>query len=55
MNDRITQLLRCLNFAECVQLFEQLPPGTPIIDWVFDRMEELDSERFDRFLDGKDY
>lgn len=50
MRAKATDLLNKLNFDECVQLFEKLPAGNPMIDLVFDRMEEIDAERFDSWL-----
>ena len=34
----------------CVTVYNKLPKGNPIIDLVFDRMEEIDVERFDAWL-----
>lgn len=39
-----------LNFDECLKLYKSIEPGNPMIDIIFDRMDELDSKRFDNFL-----
>ena len=39
-----------LDFEGCEKLFEQLPSGHPMIDLVFDRMESIDSERFEKWI-----
>lgn len=43
-------LVEKLDFEGCEKLFEQLPSGHPMIDLVFDRMESIDPERFERWL-----
>lgn len=43
-------MIEKLDFDGCVKLFNQLPKGNPMIDLVFDRMESLDSERFEEWL-----
>ena len=50
MEAKIKSLLEKLDFDGCLELFEKLPKGNPMIDYVFDRMEELDPKRFDEFL-----
>ena len=50
MEATIKSLLEKLDFDGCAELFEQLPAGNPMIDYVFDRMETLDPERFEKFL-----
>lgn len=42
--------MRYLNFDECIELYERLERGNPVIDVIFERMEELDPERFKRWL-----
>ena len=44
-------LIATLNFEDCINLYNKLPKGNPMIDLVFDRMEELDIDRFDAWLD----
>lgn len=44
------ELLKKLNFDECIELYEKLPAGNHMIDLVFERMEELDPIRFDEWL-----
>ena len=39
-----------LDFNGCIELFNPLPSGHPMIDLVFDRMESLDPERFEEWL-----
>lgn len=41
-----------LNFDECIKLYNSIEPGNPMIDIIFDRMDELDSKRFDNFLNN---
>ena len=43
-------LVKKLNFEECIELYEKIPTGSPIIDLVFDRMENLDVKRFDAWI-----
>ena len=50
MEAKIKSLLSKLDFDGCLVLFDQLPAGNPMIDYVFDRMEELDPKRFEEFL-----
>jgi hypothetical protein len=51
MNERIKALLNKLDFNGCVDLFNRLEKGHPMIDMVFDRMEEIDCDRFEVWLD----
>ena len=48
--ERAKELIKKLNFEECIAAFEKMPKGNPIIDLLFDRMEELDAERFEEWL-----
>lgn len=50
MIERARQLLKKLNFEECIVLYERLDAGNPMIDLVFERMEEIDAVRFDEWL-----
>ena len=50
MEAKIKSLLSKLDFDGCLELFDQLPAGNPMIDYVFVRMEELDPKRFEEFL-----
>lgn len=43
-------MIEKLDFDGCVELFNQLPKGNPMIDLVFDRMESIDPERFEEWL-----
>lgn len=43
-------MINKLNFEGCEKLFEQLPSGHPMIDLVFDRMENIDPERFEKWI-----
>ena len=43
-------LIKNLDWDSCVAVYNKLPKGNPIIDLVFDRMEEIDVERFDAWL-----
>jgi len=40
-----------LSFDECIKLYNNVDPGNPMIDILFDRMDELDSKIFENFLD----
>lgn len=51
MTERIKMLLNKLNFEGCIDLFNRLEKGHPMIDMIFDRMEELDCARFEAWLD----
>lgn len=44
-------MINKLNFEGCEKLFEQLPSGHPMIDLVFDRMENIDPERFEKWIE----
>lgn len=50
--ERAKQLISKLSFEECIDAYNQMPKGNKIIDLLFDRMEELDKERFDKWLDS---
>lgn len=43
-------LIKKLDWDGCVEAYNKLPKGNPIIDLVFDRMEEIDIDRFDAWL-----
>ena len=43
-------MIEKLDFNGCIELFNQLPSGHPMIDLVFDRMGSLDPERFEEWL-----
>lgn len=51
--EKSNKLVEILNFEECLEVFEKIPTGSPLAEILFDRMECLDSERFDNFLDNK--
>ena len=48
--DKAKSLIKNLDWDGCVAVYNKLPKGNPIIDLVFDRMEEIDVERFDAWL-----
>ena len=48
--ERAKIMIERLDFNGCIELFNQLPSGHPMIDLVFDRMESLDPERFEEWL-----
>ena len=48
--DKAKSLIKNLDWDGCVEAYNKLPKGNPIIDLVFDRMEEIDIERFDAWL-----
>lgn len=50
MLERARELISKLNFDECIELFNKLDKGNPMIDLVFDRMEEIDPIRFEEWL-----
>ena len=37
--ERAKALVQKLSFDECIEVFNQLPSGSPIMDLLFDRME----------------
>lgn len=47
---KVRELISQLDFDECIKVYELLDVGHPIIDYIFDRMQLLDSERFDAWL-----
>jgi len=51
--EKSEKLVEMLNFEECVKMFELTPTGSPLAEILFDRMEYLDEERFNNFLDFK--
>lgn len=48
--EEVKEKVQYLNFDECIELYERTPPGDPMMDLIFERMEELDPERFERWL-----
>lgn len=50
MLERAKELINKLSFDECIELFNKLDKGNPMIDLVFDRMEEIDPIRFEEWL-----
>lgn len=52
IEQKAKKLISNLSFDDCIDLFNKLPKGHVMIDWIFDRMEELDPEMFDLFLDA---
>nr|UVY51924.1 MAG: hypothetical protein [Bacteriophage sp.]UVY62197.1 MAG: hypothetical protein [Bacteriophage sp.] len=48
--ERAKIMIERLDFNGCIELFNQLPSGHPMIDLVFDRMEAIDPERFEEWL-----
>lgn len=50
MKERAKELLKKLNFEECIVLYDRLEAGNPMIDLVFERMEEIDPIRFEQWL-----
>ncbi len=50
MLEKAKALISKLNFDECIELFNKLDRGNPMIDLVFDRMEEIDPTRFEEWL-----
>ena len=44
------ELLELLDFEGCVELYNRLPAGHPMIDLVFERMDEIDPAKFEEFL-----
>ena len=48
------ELLKRLNFEDCIDLYQRMKNKYgphPLIDPIFDRMEEIDLVRFDAWLD----
>ena len=50
MLERAKELLSKLNFEECIKLYDSLEKGNPMIDLIFDRMEEIDPVKFEKWL-----
>lgn len=48
--ERAKALVQKLSFDECIEVFNQLPSGSQIMDLLFDRMVSLDMKRFEEFL-----
>lgn len=51
LENRVRAMASVLNFDECLTVYEQLPAGHPFIDLLFERMEQVDAVKFDKFLD----
>lgn len=39
-----------LSFEECEEIYDKIEKGNPMIDLLFDRMEEIDEKRFEKWL-----
>lgn len=50
MMEKARKLVKKLNFDECVEVYSRLEAGHPMIDLLFERMEEIDPERFEEWL-----
>ena len=50
METKIKELLEKLDFDGCLKLYEELPSGSPIMDFLFERMEAINPVRFEIFL-----
>lgn len=50
MMEKAKKLIAKLNFDECADVYGRLEAGHPIIDLLFERMEEIDPERFEEWL-----
>ena len=48
--EKAKKMISLLSFEECIKLYNSLNSGNKIIDLLFDRMEEIDYERFENFL-----
>lgn len=48
---RARELLKALNFDECMGLYNRLDAGSPMMDLLFERMEDIDPVRFERWMD----
>lgn len=46
----VQHLISELSFDECIKVYELLELQHPIVDFLFERMNELDSVRFDEWL-----
>ena len=51
--EKTVDLLKKLDFEGCIELYDKLERGHPMIDLVFDRMEEIDPDKFEKFLDNE--
>lgn len=50
MMEKAKKLIKNLSFDECIEVYNRLEAGHPMIDLLFGRMEEIDPERFDDWL-----
>lgn len=48
--EKAQELVNMLDWNGCIDLYNKLPKGDRMIDLVFDRMEEIDAERFENWL-----
>ena len=48
--ENVKEQISKLTFEECINVYELLELQHPIVDFLFDRMNELDSVRFDEWL-----
>lgn len=48
--ENVKEQISKLTFEECIKVYELLELQHPIIDFLFERMNELDSVRFDEWL-----
>ena len=48
--ENVKEQISRLTFDECIKVYELLELQHPIIDFLFERMNELDSDRFDEWL-----
>ena len=52
--ERIEGIVGGMDFDTCLEVYYNIPAGHLLMDYIMDRMEELDVERYHRFLDGEE-
>ena len=48
--EKAEAMVENLSFDDCLKVYNELPSGSPVMDLIFDRMEKLDTKRFEEFL-----
>lgn len=48
--EKAKKIINLLDFEGCLEAYNKLKAGNKMIDLIFDRMEEIDEVRFDKFL-----
>ena len=48
--DWVIKQIAQLNFDECIKIYELLDDEHPLVDFILEQMQTVDSERFDEWL-----